>query len=592
MPTCARRCSIRKVSLVSVDAARASSSSAIARIAVAREPGSVGGGIEQPSPRARRRARGAPTARRRPPQPHMRCVHAPACRPAPAQTTRRSSGPTAAAARCQARRSTSRSGSASASARCARRRSAGARVAVDRRTRERVAELDRAALDADEPAPARPSRGRRCRGRAARPRARARRPRRRRSPRRREAGRARRPTAWPTGAGTRARCSSRPAPARPAALRRAARRPGPARAVPAGCRPSSGTDASAVSARDRHGALLRTSSPAASLGRVPRDAATGGRRRRAASASSSRDASTTAIGSARRRRDREQQRLGARSVEPVGVVDEHEHGLVLRVRREEAQRRRADREAVLRVGRPQRERAAERVGLRLAGSVERAERRPQQLEQPAERHVRLGLDAARLQHAHARRLATGRSRAARSCRCRPRRRAQARRSGPHGPRPAADRGLLARARGRAACADSRTVVPRCDSAKDQVAPRTRLRAAVPSVERDTRPGGTDGNHRSNAGPLDLAKLEAFVFRAVDEVGATLNAALVVMGDKLGLYRAMAGAGPLDPRELAERAGVVRALRARVAERPGRGRLRRVRPGAAGATRCRPSRRSR
>ena len=42
--------------------------------------------------------------------------------------------------------------------------------------------------------------------------------------------------------------------------------------------------------------------------------------------------------------------------------------------------------------------------------------------------------------------------------------------------------------------------------------------------------------------VDGAKLEAFVFRAVDEVGATLNAALVVMGDKLGLYRAMAGAG--------------------------------------------------
>ena len=55
--------------------------------------------------------------------------------------------------------------------------------------------------------------------------------------------------------------------------------------------------------------------------------------------------------------------------------------------------------------------------------------------------------------------------------------------------------------------------------------------------------------------LDPAKLEAFVFRAVDEIGATLNAALVVMGDKLGLYRAMAGAGPLDPADLARRAGV-------------------------------------
>jgi SAM-dependent methyltransferase len=55
--------------------------------------------------------------------------------------------------------------------------------------------------------------------------------------------------------------------------------------------------------------------------------------------------------------------------------------------------------------------------------------------------------------------------------------------------------------------------------------------------------------------IDGEKLEQFVFRAVDEVGATLNAALVVMGDKLGLYRALAGAGPLTPVELARRTGV-------------------------------------
>ena len=52
--------------------------------------------------------------------------------------------------------------------------------------------------------------------------------------------------------------------------------------------------------------------------------------------------------------------------------------------------------------------------------------------------------------------------------------------------------------------------------------------------------------------LDTDKLMSFVFRAVDEVGATLNAALVVMGDKLGLYRALAGAGPLTSAELADR----------------------------------------
>jgi 2-polyprenyl-3-methyl-5-hydroxy-6-metoxy-1,4-benzoquinol methylase len=54
--------------------------------------------------------------------------------------------------------------------------------------------------------------------------------------------------------------------------------------------------------------------------------------------------------------------------------------------------------------------------------------------------------------------------------------------------------------------------------------------------------------------VDADKLTQFVFRAVDEVGATLNAALVVIGDKLGLYRALAGTGGLSPAELAERTG--------------------------------------
>ncbi len=55
-------------------------------------------------------------------------------------------------------------------------------------------------------------------------------------------------------------------------------------------------------------------------------------------------------------------------------------------------------------------------------------------------------------------------------------------------------------------------------------------------------------------PVDADKLDQFVFRAVEEVGATLNAALVVMGDQLGLYRALAGAGALTPSELAARTG--------------------------------------
>ncbi|HTZ87115.1 MAG TPA: class I SAM-dependent methyltransferase [Solirubrobacteraceae bacterium] len=59
---------------------------------------------------------------------------------------------------------------------------------------------------------------------------------------------------------------------------------------------------------------------------------------------------------------------------------------------------------------------------------------------------------------------------------------------------------------------------------------------------------------SEAVAVDGEKLMKFVFRAVDEVGATLNAALVVMGDKLGLYRALAATSGLSPAELAARTG--------------------------------------
>ncbi|MBX3023634.1 methyltransferase domain-containing protein [bacterium] len=54
--------------------------------------------------------------------------------------------------------------------------------------------------------------------------------------------------------------------------------------------------------------------------------------------------------------------------------------------------------------------------------------------------------------------------------------------------------------------------------------------------------------------MDEAKLEAFVHQALGDIGSALTAALVVIGDKLGLYRAMAGAGPLTSSELAARTG--------------------------------------
>ena len=52
--------------------------------------------------------------------------------------------------------------------------------------------------------------------------------------------------------------------------------------------------------------------------------------------------------------------------------------------------------------------------------------------------------------------------------------------------------------------------------------------------------------------VEPSKLDAFMGKAVMDMGAALHAALVVIGDKLGLYKAMAGAGPLASAELARR----------------------------------------
>jgi len=50
------------------------------------------------------------------------------------------------------------------------------------------------------------------------------------------------------------------------------------------------------------------------------------------------------------------------------------------------------------------------------------------------------------------------------------------------------------------------------------------------------------------------KLHEFVMKAVGEMGAAMNAALIVIGDKLGLYKAMSGAGPMTSAELAKKTG--------------------------------------
>ena len=54
--------------------------------------------------------------------------------------------------------------------------------------------------------------------------------------------------------------------------------------------------------------------------------------------------------------------------------------------------------------------------------------------------------------------------------------------------------------------------------------------------------------------IDEAKLETFVGHVATELGAAVNAALVLIGDQLGLYRAMADGQPVSSAELASRTG--------------------------------------
>lgn len=52
--------------------------------------------------------------------------------------------------------------------------------------------------------------------------------------------------------------------------------------------------------------------------------------------------------------------------------------------------------------------------------------------------------------------------------------------------------------------------------------------------------------------IDETKLNEFMNKVVADVGAAMSGALVVLGDRLGLYRAMAALGPTTPAELSKR----------------------------------------
>lgn len=54
-------------------------------------------------------------------------------------------------------------------------------------------------------------------------------------------------------------------------------------------------------------------------------------------------------------------------------------------------------------------------------------------------------------------------------------------------------------------------------------------------------------------PLDMNRLNDFIGRFVTDLGAAVHTGMVVIGEKLGLYKALAS-GPMSPAELADRTG--------------------------------------
>ena len=59
--------------------------------------------------------------------------------------------------------------------------------------------------------------------------------------------------------------------------------------------------------------------------------------------------------------------------------------------------------------------------------------------------------------------------------------------------------------------------------------------------------------------LNEQKLEGFVARMLDDLGAAMIAPLVRIGDELGLYSTLAKSGPATPEELARRTGTVERM---------------------------------
>src|SRR5690348_12601362 len=54
--------------------------------------------------------------------------------------------------------------------------------------------------------------------------------------------------------------------------------------------------------------------------------------------------------------------------------------------------------------------------------------------------------------------------------------------------------------------------------------------------------------------VDTDRLNSFMGKMIGDIGAAMNASLMLIGDRLGLYKALAAKGPMNAAELAKATG--------------------------------------
>jgi SAM-dependent methyltransferase len=86
--------------------------------------------------------------------------------------------------------------------------------------------------------------------------------------------------------------------------------------------------------------------------------------------------------------------------------------------------------------------------------------------------------------------------------------------------------------------------------------RRRANAIEEGQGKVSNPSGPHHKEKIMSTTIDEAKLGALVEQAVGDFGSVLNSALVVVGDRLGLYEGLADGGPQTPAELADRTGTI------------------------------------